>query len=202
MVEPDLSSYDNSWYSPQRGQFVRSVWFFMGLPILRSRMLPSSSIRSFLLRLFGASVGRGVVLKPGVRVKYPWLLSIGDYSWVGEEVWIDNLTMVTIGTNVCISQAAYICTGNHDWSDRSFGLQVKAVALEDGSWVGAKALVCPGVTIGRCAVVAAGSVVTSDIPSYEIHGGNPTQFLKRREFREATQSSDGSLKQPSARAGR
>jgi putative colanic acid biosynthesis acetyltransferase WcaF len=199
MIEPDLSSYDNSWYSPGRGQFVRLLWFFLGLPILRSRLLPSSSIRSSLLRLFGSTVGRGVVLKPGIRVKYPWHLSIGDHSWIGEEVWIDNLTMVTIGTNVCISQAAYICTGNHDWSDRSFGLQVKAVAVEDGSWIGAKALVCPGVTIGQCAVVAAGSVVTSDIPSYEVHGGNPAQFLKRREFSEAPQPPDASLKLPPAR---
>jgi putative colanic acid biosynthesis acetyltransferase WcaF len=142
-----------------------------------------------------------VVLKPGIRVKYPWFLSIGDHSWIGEEVWIDNLILVRIGANVCISQGAYLCTGNHDWSDRSFGLQVKAVTVEDGAWVGAKALICPGVMIGRSAVVAAGSVVTSDIPPYEVHGGNPAQFLRRREFREAPKPPDGSLKRPAAPVG-
>jgi putative colanic acid biosynthesis acetyltransferase WcaF len=185
MVEPDLSSYDNSWYSPGRGQFIRSLWFFLGLPILRSRLLPFSSIRCVLLRLFGATVGRGVVLKPGIRVKYPWFLSIGDHSWIGEEVWIDNLILVRIGASVCLSQGAYICTGNHDWNDRAFGLQVKGVTVEDGAWIGAKVLLCPGVTIGRSAVIAAGSVVTANVASYEVHGGNPAQFLRRREFREA-----------------
>jgi putative colanic acid biosynthesis acetyltransferase WcaF len=132
----------------------------------------------------------GVVLKPGVRVKYPWRLSIGKHSWVGEDVWIDNLVEVRIGANACVSQRAYLCTGNHDWSDQSFGLRVLPIVLEDGSWVGAGALVCPGVRIGHCGVAAAGSVVTKSIPAFEIHSGNPALFVKRRIFRKSASGSE------------
>jgi putative colanic acid biosynthesis acetyltransferase WcaF len=183
MSQPDLSSYNNSPYSPGRSRFVAALWFFVGLPLLRLQVQPLSSLRSFLLRLFGASIGKGVVIKPGVRVKYPWHLLVGSNSWIGEDVWIDNLTLVTIGANICISQGAYLCTGNHDWSNPSFGLEVKPITIEDGSWIGARALICPGVHVGRCAVAAAGSIVTRNIPAFEIHAGNPAGFVKKREFR-------------------
>jgi putative colanic acid biosynthesis acetyltransferase WcaF len=183
MPESDLSMYDNSWYSSGRNRLIEALWFFLGLPILRCQLLPFSSVRSFLLRLFGAKVANRVVLKPGIRVKYPWLLSIGSHSWIGEDVWIDNLVPVTIGASVCISQGAFLCTGSHDWSDPSFGLLVKPILLEDGSWVGAKALICPGVKVERYGVATAGSVVTKDIPAFEIHSGNPARFHKKRKIR-------------------
>ena len=183
MPQPDFSLYDNKWYSSGRSRLVEALWFFFGLPLLRSRLLPFSSFRSSILRCFGATVARKVVLKPGIRVKYPWLLSLGAHSWIGEDVWIDNLVPVTIGANVCVSQGAYLCTGNHDWSDPAFGLQVQPVVLKDGSWVGARAVICPGVRIEECGVAAAGSVVTNSIPAYEIHAGNPARLLRRREFR-------------------
>jgi putative colanic acid biosynthesis acetyltransferase WcaF len=110
-------------------------------------------------------------------------LSIGAASWIGEDAWIDNLVPVTIGANVCVSQGAYLCTGNHDWSDPAFGLRAQPIVLEDGSWVGARAVVCPGVTIEKCGIVTAGSVVTHSIPAYEIHAGNPAHFIRRREIR-------------------
>jgi putative colanic acid biosynthesis acetyltransferase WcaF len=183
MPQPDLSLYDNSWYSPGRNRLIAALWFVVGLPLLRLQLQPVSSLRRLLLRLFGANIGTGVVMKPGVRVKYPWHLSISANSWIGEDVWIDNLTSVSIGANVCVSQGAYICTGNHDWSDPAFGLKVKPITIEDGSWIGARALICPGVHVGRCAVAAAGSVVTRNIPDFEIHAGNPAVFVKSREFR-------------------
>ncbi len=185
MPLPDLSLYDNSWYSPGRNKFVRALWLFVGLPLLRFEFLPFSWVRRLILRCFGAKVDRGVVLKSGIRVKYPWLLSIGEHTWVGEDVWIDNLADVRIGAHTCLSQAAHLCTGNHDWSDPLFGLLVRPIVLEDGSWIGTRALVCPGVTIGTCAVVAAGSVVTKSIPPFEIHSGNPARCVRRRVFRES-----------------
>lgn len=132
---------------------------------------------------------RSVVLKPGVRVKYPWRLSIGAHSWIGEDVWIDNLVEVRIGTNACLSQRAYLCTGNHDWSDQSFGLRVLPIVLGDGSWVGAGALICPGVTIGESGVATAGSVVMKSVPAFEIHSGNPAHFVKQRIFRQTGRGS-------------
>ncbi len=183
---PDFSSYDNSWYSPGRSRLVRALWFFVGLPLVRFQLLPLSSVRGFILRCFGARLGCGVVLKPGIRVKYPWLLSIGDHTWIGEDVWIDNLIQITIGSNICISQGAQLCTGNHDWSDPAFGLLVRPIVVEDGAWIGARALICPGVTVGQCAVAAAGSVVTKSIPAFEIHAGNPACFVKQRVFQAAS----------------
>jgi putative colanic acid biosynthesis acetyltransferase WcaF len=185
---PDLSQYDNSWYSPGRSKGVCALWFFFGAPIVRSSLLPSSAVRRMILRWFGARIGRGVVLKPGVRVKYPWNLSIGDSSWIGEDAWLDSLVEIKIGANVCVSQGAYLCTGNHDWSDSSFGLQVRPIELGDGAWIGARALICPGVRIGESGVAAAGSVVTRSIAAFEIHAGNPAQFIKRRVFRGAPHS--------------
>lgn len=196
MNSPDLSTYNNSWYKPGRGFLIASAWFFFGLPLLRSKINPLSGLRCVLLRLFGAQIGVSVEIKPGVQVKYPWLLKVGDHTWIGENVWIDNLVPITIGSNVCLSQGAYLCTGNHDWSDPAFGLIVKPINIEDGAWVGAKSIITPGIQIGKCGIAAAGSVVTKDIPAYEIHAGNPAQFLRQRVFK------DESIKQKAASAAR
>jgi putative colanic acid biosynthesis acetyltransferase WcaF len=178
----DLSAFDNSWFSPGRSRLVRALWFFLGLPLVRCRVLPGSGPRRALLRLFGARVGEGVVIKPGVRVKYPWHFSSGAHCWIGEDVWIDNLAPVTLGDNACVSQGAYLGTGNHDWTDPAFGLIVRPVTLGDGAWVGARAVVCPGVSVGECGIAAAGSVVSRSIPPYEIHAGNPAGFVRVRKF--------------------
>lgn len=159
---------------------MQILWFCCGATLLRCPLLPSSSVRRALLRLFGARVGAGVVIKPGVRVKYPWHLSIEHHSWLGEDCWIDNLAEVSIGANVCISQGVYFCTGNHDWSDPAFGLSIKPILIGDGAWVGARALIAPGVSLGEGAVAVAGSIVTRAIPACEIHGGNPARFIKTR----------------------
>jgi putative colanic acid biosynthesis acetyltransferase WcaF len=147
---------------------------------VRWRLLASSRIRSMIMKLFGAKIGSGVVARHGIKVKYPWHLSIGDDCWIGEDCWFDNLAPISIGSDVCISQGVYLCTGNHDWSDPAFGLIVKGITLRDGAWVGAKCVVGPGVEIGECAIAAAGSVVTKDIPAFEIHNGNPASFLRLR----------------------
>jgi putative colanic acid biosynthesis acetyltransferase WcaF len=177
----DLSRFDNSWYHPGRNRLVQALWFFLGLPLLRCTVMPFSTVRVILLRVFGARIGRKVVVKPGVRVKYPWLLSVGDFSWLGEDVWVDNLAPVTLGNSVCLSQGAFLCTGNHDWADVRFGLVIKPIILEDGSWVGARATIGPGVTLQAGAVAAAGSVVTRSLCACEIHSGNPARFVRMRE---------------------
>jgi putative colanic acid biosynthesis acetyltransferase WcaF len=182
MTSVSLRAFDNGWYKPGRSRLIQALWFFIGLSILRSPLLPSSSLRRGLLRMFGARIGRGTIIKPGVRVKYPWLFGAGDHCWLGEDCWIDNLAPVTLGSNVCISQGAYLCTGNHDWSDPAFGLMIDAIEIHDGAWVGARAVLAPGVHISECAVVAAGSVITQNVPPFEVYGGNPARFLRRREF--------------------
>jgi len=148
-----LSSYDNLSYRPGRSRFWQALWFFLGLPLLRCALIPSSSFRAALLRLFGAQIGRGAVIKPGLRVKYPWLFTAGDHCWLGEDAWIDNLAPVSLGANVCISQGAYLCTGNHDWRDPAFRLSVLPIHLR-GGFLGGRPCHCGTRRIawglGRC----------------------------------------------------
>jgi putative colanic acid biosynthesis acetyltransferase WcaF len=159
------------------------AWFLLGAPLIRCELIPSSLFRVWLLRLFGATVGSGAVIRPGVRIKFPWRLQAGDNCWLGQNCWIDNLDRVVLGNNVCLSQGSYLCTGNHDWGDRAFGLITSQIVIQDGAWVGAMALICPGVTLGEGAVAGAGSVVVKDIPRCEIHMGNPAEFVRVRRFR-------------------
>lgn len=189
----DLGTFDNSWYSAGRGRITTALWFFFGLPLIRSSINPSSSLRRFLLRLFGARIGPGVVIKPGVRVKYPWRLTIGADSWIGEDCWIDNLEQVTIGSDACLSQGAYLCTGNHDWSDSAFGLIVKPIMVGDGAWIGAMSVIGPGVVLGEGAVALVGSVVTTSIPAFEIHAGAPARLTRTRKFRSREKHADEEL---------
>ena len=143
--------------------------------------LPGSSFRVALLRLFGAKIGKGVVLKPGLKVKFPWKLEIGDYSWIGEDVWIDNIGKVSIGSNSCVSQGAYLCTGNHDWSSETFDLKIGPIKIGNQAWVGAFAYLSPGVTIGDGAVISMASVVRGSIDSWTINSGNPAQLASARK---------------------
>lgn len=178
----DLSRPDNTDLVRGAPMWREALWYFLGLPMLRSALIVSSGFRSRLLRLFGAKVGKGVYIKPGLRVKFPWYLEIGDHSWLGEDLWIDNLAQVKIGPHCCLSQGAYLCTGNHDWSSANMRLFRRPIVCERGSWVGAKVILCPGVVVGEGAIVAAGSVVTSSVPDMEIHAGNPAKFVKNRRL--------------------
>ena len=105
---------------------------------MQGRWNPSSCLKVRLLRMFGAKMGRGVIIKPSVNIKYPWNLVVGDYTWIGENVWIDNLTQVTMGRNVCISQGAMLLCGNHNYRKTTFDLMIGSITLEDGVWVGAQ----------------------------------------------------------------
>jgi putative colanic acid biosynthesis acetyltransferase WcaF len=181
----DLSLFDNSQnpeYDIGRSLVVRTAWFLLGSPLLRCQVLSSSAFRRTLLRWFGAEVGQGVVIKPGVRVKFPWKLKLGKCCWIGEDCWIDNLAQVTLGDHVCVSQGVYLCTGSHDWSDPAFGLITHPIQIHDGAWVAARVSVAPGSVIGQHAVIGFGSVVSGTIPPYEVHAGNPAKFYRRREI--------------------
>lgn len=181
----DLSKFNNSWYHPGRGFLVRAIWLIFNAMFLQNPLNASSQLKILILRLFGSRIGKGVVLKPGINVKYPWNLRIGDYSWVGENAWIDTLAPIYIGRNVCISQGVYFCTGNHDWNDPAFGLIVKPSVVEDGAWVGARATVLPGVTVASHSIVTAGSVITKNTEPYMIYTGNPAAAVKIRCIRQA-----------------
>jgi len=167
-----LAEFRNPEFSRGRSRAVETLWLAVQWAFVSS-WLPGSAHRRAALRLFGAKIGAGVVIKPGVRVKFPWRLEIGEHSWIGEDVWIDNLAPVVIGADCCVSQGAYLCTGSHNWKSRTFDLITKRIRVEDGAWIAAKAVVAPGVVVGEGAVLGLGSVATRDLAPSGVYRGNP-----------------------------
>jgi putative colanic acid biosynthesis acetyltransferase WcaF len=178
----DLKSFSNEGYIPSKSKLKILVWNFVNVLFFINPLNPFSSLKIFLLKLFGAEIGVGVVIKQGVNIKYPWFLSIGDYSWIGENVWIDNLAHVDIQSNVCISQGAMLLTGNHNFTKSTFDLILGEISLESGVWIGAKSVVCPGVRCKTHAVLTVGSVATTHLEPYSVNQGNPALNVKARKM--------------------
>ena len=177
----DLSRFNNSWYKAGP-RWKLLLWFLANAVFLKSYLPIPVFIKIKVMQLFGAKVGHHVMIKPGVNLKYPWLLSIGNYVWIGEEVWIDNLAPITIKDNACISQGAMLLTGNHDYRRSTFDLVIKPIVLEEGAWVGAQSVVCPGVTCHSHSILAVGSVATRSLEAYGVYQGNPANFVRKREI--------------------
>ena len=163
----DLSAFSGSANFTLLRKIQLGTWFWVHHLIFKSACTPSS-LRPLLLKLFGASVGSGVLIRRGVRVHFPWKLEIGDDCWIGEEVWFINHEKVTIGSDVCISQRSIICSGGHDFRSASLEYAHKPVTIKDGAWVCLDAKVLPGVTIGECSVVSAGEIVRKSLPDYSM----------------------------------
>ena len=180
-VRTDLSQYNNSWYKPGAGMAVRVLWYFVNRIFFIS-YFPFSSVKKTLLVLFGAGVGRGVVVKPHLNIKYPWRLTIGNNCWIGEGVWIDNLDDVVIGDNCCLSQGAMLLSGNHNYKKSTFDLMTAKIVLEEGVWIGAKAMVCGGTVCRSHSVLTAGSVTADSLEPYSVYQGNPAVKIKDREI--------------------
>lgn len=179
-LKTQLNKFTNNWYTSGASKPKMLLWYFVNLMFFTSRWLPVSAIKVALLRIFGAQVGRGVVIKPAVNIKYPWRLKIGNHVWIGEQVWIDNLENVEIGDHVCISQGAMLLCGNHNYKKSTFDLMVGKIILEEGTWIGAQTVVCPGVVCKSHAILTVGSVATSELKAYTIYQGNPAKAIKER----------------------
>ncbi|MFD2999133.1 WcaF family extracellular polysaccharide biosynthesis acetyltransferase [Pontibacter toksunensis] len=180
MPKVNLAFYNNDWYNPGGSAFKRTLWHFFNVLFLLNPLNPVSGLKVHLLRFFGAKVGKGVIIKTGVNIKYPWHLVIGNHVWIGENVWIDNLVTVTIADNSTLSQGCMLLTGSHDYKQSAFDLLVGEIHLKEGSWIGAKAIVCPNVTCGSHSVLAAGSVATRILEPYTIYQGNPAVAKRER----------------------
>lgn len=180
MLKTELKSYNNNPYHPGGSAFKRLLWHYVNSVFFKTGLFPVYGFKVALLRAFGARIGQGVAIKPNVNIKYPWNLAIGDYAWVGEEVWIDSLVAVAIGANACISQGAMVLTGSHNYKKSTFDLITGAVIIEDGAWIGAKAIVNQGITVGSHAVLTAGSVATKNLEAYSIYQGNPAVKIRDR----------------------
>ena len=175
-----LDRFDNSAFDRGRSRIVEVCWRFLEGLFFNS-WLPGSAWRVALLRAFGATIGTGVTIKPYVRVKFPWKFTIGDHSWMGESVWVDNLDQVSIGSHCCISQGAYLCTGSHRWDQESFDLQTRPIIIADQCWVGAMAKIAPGVVMAEGAVLTMNSVAVNELIAWHIHSGQPALPIKQRK---------------------
>jgi putative colanic acid biosynthesis acetyltransferase WcaF len=176
----DLSVYTTGDFKTGAGALKRLLWFIINVIFFINPLNPVNSLKIAFLRAFGAKIGKGVVIKPSVNIKYPWKLSVGDYTWIGENAWIDNLAEVTIGKNCCISQGAMLLCGNHNFKKSTFDLITLPIILEDGAWVGAHSVVCPGVTCFTHSVLAVNSVATKNLDPFSIYQGNPALKVKDR----------------------
>lgn len=171
-------AYEMLWY------LTKCVFFLSPLPW-------PTGLKCSILRLFGAKVGSGVNIKPRVNIHFPWKLEIGDWCWIGEEVFVLNFEPVKVGSHTCLSQRAFICAGNHDFRDPTFRYRNAPITIGKGVWVGAQVFVGPGVSLADHSVITAASVVSHDQPAGMICGGNPCVAIKPR-WRE--QSEDRQVK--------
>ena len=176
----DLSRFSNAGFDRGASRFKEALWVLVRCLFFAPALPLPNALRVFWLRLFGAKIGRGVVIRSRVNITFPWRLEIGDHVWLGEECWLLNLAPIVLESHGCISQRALLCTGNHDYKSPVFALVVKPIRVETGAWIGAGALVGPGVTVGSHAVLTAGSVATQDLPPFGIYRGNPAVAVKPR----------------------
>jgi putative colanic acid biosynthesis acetyltransferase WcaF len=176
----DLSKFNNDWYSPGASVLKRGIWFLINAVFFINPLNPISNLKVGLLRVFGSKVGKGVIIKPNVNIKYPWKLQIGNNVWIGEGVWIDNLAPVIIHDNTSVSQGALLLTGSHNYKNIAFDLIVKGIILENGVWIGARSIVCPGVTCQSHSILTVGSVATKDMEAYFIYQGVPAEKKRKR----------------------
>lgn len=173
MKKVNLSLFSNPQFDRGRSKITELLWILCSALFFRNSIALFNSWKTYILRIFGAQIGKGVLIKPSVHIKFPWKLTIGDHVWIGEKVWIDNLDQVTIGNHCCLSQGAMLLCGNHNYKKVTFDLITAPITLEDGVWIGAQSLVCPGVKCGSHAVLAVKSVATQDLEAYTIYQGNP-----------------------------
>jgi putative colanic acid biosynthesis acetyltransferase WcaF len=179
-MKVDLSKFSTGAFDRGAGPLKEGFWMLTSLFLFRLCPAKWSGLKCAVLRAFGAKIGRGVVIKPRVTITFPWKLTMGDHVWLGEECWLLNLEHITIADNVCISQRAFLCTGNHNYKSPSFDLIVKPIQVEASAWIGAGAFVGPGVKVGSHAVLTAGSVATNDLQPFGIYRGNPAVLIKQR----------------------
>ena len=177
---------DLSKFSVEEGFRGRSAWIVQLWWIVQSLLIhPSPQFmygwRRFLWKLFGAQVGEGVLIRPSARVTYPWKVSVGDHSWIGDRADLYSLGAISIGRHVVISQDSYLCAASHDYSQIDFPLFEQEICVEDQVWIAAGAFVAPGVSIGKGAIVGSRSVVLSNVTEAEIVAGNPAKAIGKRE---------------------
>lgn len=178
-----LDRFRTGGFNRGASRLSESLWVITSGFIFET-WIPGSWWRAIILRSFGAEIGRAVVIKPHVRIKFPWRLTVSDFCWIGQGVWIDNLCSVKIYENACVSQGTYIGTGNHDWTKETFDLLVQPVTVGAHAWLGARSIVAPGVNVGNGAVLTMGSLAVKNLSQWSVYTGAPAKKIKERVLRD------------------
>lgn len=168
-----------------RSGFIVLLWQVTQATLFAMSPQPLYGWRRMLLRLFGASVGDRVLVRPTARITFPWKIEIGEYSWIGDHAELYSLDRIRIGRHTVVSQRSYLCTASHDEKDIAFSYKTGAIELQDQVWIASDVFIAPGVTIGRGAVIGARSAVFQSMPSDVVAYGAPAEVRRwRRPDRE------------------
>ena len=163
-----------------RNAFVVQLWWLVQSLFFKNSPQFLYGFRRFLLRLFGAKIGKNVIIRPTVRITYPWKVVIGDFSWIGDDVVLYSLGEIEIGENVVISQKSYLCAASHDYLKQDFPIFEKKITIDDECWLATDVFVAPGITIGKGTVVGSRSSVYKDLPANKVCIGNPAKIIRER----------------------
>jgi len=184
MINPkaiqNLTEYKTPKNFRGKSKIVVQLWWIVHALFFKLSPQVFYGWRRFLLRAFGAKIGKDVLLRPSVQITYPWKVSIGDYSWIGDEVVLYSLGKIIIGSNSVISQRSYLCTGSHDYQKIDFPIYSKKITIGNECWLATDVFVAPGVKIGNGAVIGARSTVIADISERTVNIGSPTREIKKR----------------------
>lgn len=159
------------------------LWWLVQATLFKWSPQFAYSFRRMLLRAFGAQVGKGVIIRPSVTITYPWKVTIGDFSWIGDDVVLYSLGPISIGPHSVVSQRSYLCAGDHDYASTEFPIRGPAISIGAEVWIATDVYVGPGVTVGGGAVVGARSSVFSDLPEKMVCLGSPCRPVKERMVR-------------------
>jgi putative colanic acid biosynthesis acetyltransferase WcaF len=180
MLVQDLNKFTLPKNFRGRNVFVVQLWWLVQGTFFKMSPQFMYGFRRFLLRLFGAKIGKKVIIRPTVRITYPWKVSIGNYSMVGDDVVLYSLGDIEIGDNVVISQKSYLCTGSHDYLQIDFPIFAKKITIENQCWLATDVFVAPGITIKEGTVVGSRSSVYKDLPANKVCVGNPAKIIRER----------------------
>jgi putative colanic acid biosynthesis acetyltransferase WcaF len=163
-----------------RSALIVQLWWLVQATLFRGSPQALYAFRRGLLRMFGAKIGEGAIIRPSATFTYPWKVSLGDHSWIGDDVVVYSLGDITIGNNVVVSQKSYLCAATHDYRSPNFDIYAKPIVIEDEAWLAADVFVAPGVTIGKGAVVGSRSSVFGNLPPMMVCTGSPARALRPR----------------------
>jgi len=180
MIFQDLNKFKLPKNFRGRSALIVQLWWIVQALFFKTSPQVMYGWRRFLLRLFGAKIGKKVIIRPTVTITYPWKIKIGDYCWIGDHVELYSLGQIEIEKNAVVSQKSYLCTGSHDYLQEDFPIYQKPIKICEEAWVSTDVYIAPGVTIGKGSVIGARSTVFKDIPENKVCFGSPVKIIRDR----------------------